>query len=326
MKQELKASPLLFRWESFLLLILIAVVIANSFLSPYFLDIDNIFDTTFNFTEKALIALPMIFIIILGEIDISVASIIALSSLFMGLFASLGGNTPLLVFTGITVGLLAGMVNGFLVSRFRIPSIAITIGTMSLFRGIAFVILGDQAFTKYPESFQYFGQGYIGDSPVPFELVVFIVFAVIFGLVLHKTTFGRKTFAIGNNPTTSLFSGINVRRTKLIIFSLTGLMCGLSSVLLTSRIGSTRPNIANGWELEIITTVVLGGVSISGGKGNIFGVVIAVFLLGFMRFGMSLLNIPGQFMSIVIGVLLITAILIPEMLRNFRKTRNSSVA
>lgn len=315
MTRNFKIASIVFRWEFFLSVVLVFIVILNSFLSPNFLDAENLFDTTFNFTEKALIALPMIMIIILGEIDISVASIIALSSVFMGLGSTSGVNTFGLIIIGLLTGLFAGALNGLLITRLCIPSIAVTIGTMSLYRGIPYIILGDQAFTKYPEKFSYFGQGYIGNSPVPFELILFIFFAIIFGFIIHKTTFGRKIYAIGNNSTTSKFSGLNVSRIRLIVFAITGLMAGFSAILLTSRIGSTRPNIASGWELEIITSVVLGGVSINGGKGNIGGVLLSIFLLGFMRFGMSLINIPGQVMSIVIGFLLIIAILVPEMLK-----------
>ncbi len=317
MIKDFKISSIVFRWEFFLSVVLVFIIILNSFLSPNFLDVENLFDTTFNFTEKALIALPMIMIIILGEIDISVASIIALSSVFMGLASLNGINTAGLIIIGLLTGLFAGALNGFLITKFCIPSIAVTIGTMSLFRGISYVILGDQAFTKYPENFSYFGQGYIGSTPIPFELILFIFFSIIFGFIIHKTTFGRKIYAIGNNSTTSKFSGLNVSRIRFIVFAITGVMSGLSAILLTSRIGSTRPNIASGWELEIITSVVLGGVSINGGKGNIGGVLISIFLLGFMRFGMALINIPGQVMNIVIGFLLIIAILVPETLKKF---------
>ena len=143
---------------------------------------------------------------------------------------------------------------------------------------------------------------------------MFIILAIIFGFILHKTTFGRKIYAIGNNANGAKFSGINVDNLRLIIFAITGLLSGLASILLTSRIGSTRPNIANGWELEIITIVVLGGVSIMGGKGNIFGVIISISLIGFLKYGMGLINVPGKVMNIVIGFLLIIAIMLPSLL------------
>jgi len=302
---------LLARWESILVLIFIVVIVFNSFASPYFLNPSNMLDTTFSFVEKGLIALPMTLGIIMGDIDISVAGIIALASLVMGALSTAGAGTGVLVAAGLGTGLAAGLMNGLLATRFGIPMIAVTIGGISLFRGIAYAALGDQAFTKYPDSFAFFGQGYVPGTHIPFELAVFAVCAVLFGLLLHRTTFGRRVFAIGNNATAARFSGVRVQKMRLIVSCLTGLMSGLAGILLTSRIGSTRPNIANGWELEVITTVVLGGVAITGGRGNIAGVIIGIFLLGFLKFGMGLINVPGNVQNIFSGVLLILAILLP---------------
>lgn len=308
------------KWEFLLVLIFIFVIILNSTLSPYFLNVDNILDTTFNFTEKAIIALTMMFIIICADIDLSVASIIAMASVFMGYASEVHGvQTSGLIMIAILTGIGAGFLNGIIITKLDIPAIGVTIGTMSLYRGIAYVILGDKAYTKYPKSFAYFGQGYIGSSPIPFEFIVFIFFAIIFSVLLHKTTFGRKVYAIGNNRIGAKFSGIKVDRIRLILFTLNGLLSGIAAILLTSRIGSTRPYIANGWELDIITTVVLGGVSISGGSGNVFGVIIAIFLLGFLRFGMGLLNVPGIEMNIITGFLLIIAIMFPNFLNNIKE-------
>ena len=320
--RKIPLSNIIWQWEIILLFIFILVIIINSNLSPYFLDYTNLMNTTFNFIEKAIIALPMMLVIICGDIDISVASIIALSSVFMGMASQAGVNTLGLVAIGLFTGSAAGFLNGFIITKFGIPAIAVTLGSMSLFRGIAYVILGDKAFTKYPISFDYFGQGYIGNTMVPFELVVFFMLVIIFGIILHRTTMGRKVFAIGNNSTAARFSGIPVNRIRLIIFTVTGLCSGLASVLLTSRIGSTRPNIASGWELEIITTVVLGGVAITGGNGNIFGVIISIFIIGFLKFGMGLINIPGKVMTIIIGLLLILAIMLPQLIERL-KPKNS---
>jgi len=315
---KLNIAEWLIRWETILFFIFILVIVINSRLSPYFLNYVNIMNTTFNFTEKAIIALPMIFVIICGDIDISVASIIALSSVFMGLASTFGVQTGGLILIGCGTGILAGLFNGIIITRLKVPAIAVTIGSMSLFRGIAYVILGDKAFTKYPSSFAFWGQGYLHNTRIPFQLLLFVILALIFGLILHKTTLGRKLYAIGNNPTAARFSGIPVHNIRLLNFILVGFCSGIASLLLTSRIGSTRPNIADGWELEIITTVVLGGVAISGGKGNLWGVIISIFLLGFLRFGMGLVNVPGKVMNIVSGFLLIIAILLPEFIRNIR--------
>jgi rhamnose transport system permease protein len=301
-------------WEFLLLCVAIAIFIANSFASPYFLNAWNLSDATFNFTEKAMIAFAMALLIIVGEIDLSVAAIIALASTAMGAAAQAGVGTAGLVGIGIGTGLACGAFNGALVAGLKLPSIVVTIGTMSLFRGISYIVLGDQAYGGYPESFAFFGQGYVF-WVISFEFVLFAVLAVIFGVVLHATSFGRRVFAIGNNEFAARFSGIPVERIKFTLFLLTGLMSGIAAVCLTSRLGSTRPSIAQGWELEIVTMVVLGGVSILGGAGSIAGVVIAAFVMGLVTFGLGLLNVPGIVMSIFIGLLLIITISLPIIIR-----------
>jgi len=313
------SSPLqrlLKSWEALLFAVAVAVFIANSFASPYFLDPWNLSDATFNFTEKAMIGFAMALLIISGEIDLSVASIIALASTAMGYAVQFGAGTPEIVAIGILVGLLCGAFNGLLVTRLGLPSIVVTIGTMSLFRGISYIVLGDQAYTGYPSDFAFFGQGYVW-WVFSFELVLFALLAVIYAIILHGTTFGRAVYATGNNPLAAQFSGIRVARVKFVLFLLTGLMSGIAAICLTSRLGSTRPSIAFGWELEIVTMVVLGGVNILGGSGTIAGVVIAAFVMGMVTFGFGLLNVPGIVMSIFIGLLLISVIALPILARKF---------
>lgn len=313
-------SSAIFSWEALLVVVAAAIFAINSFASPYFLDPYSLSDLTFNFTEKGLIAFAMALLIISGEIDLSVAAIIALASTMMGMAVQAGAGTPVLVLIGIVVGLGCGAFNGLLVTRLGLPSIVVTIGTMSLFRGIAFIILGDQAYKGYPESFAFFGQGYVW-WVVSFELVLFLIAAIVYWFVLHRTSFGRRVFAIGNNPVAAQFSGVRVGRTKFILFCLTGLMSGIAAVLITSRLGSTRPSIAQGYELEVITMVVLGGVSILGGAGSILGVVLAAFIMGLVTFGLGLLNVPGIVMSIFIGLLLIIVIALPIVWRRLRGGR-----
>jgi rhamnose transport system permease protein len=311
-----------FSWEMLLLLVAVAIFIVNSFASPYFLDPWSLSDATFNFTEKGLIAFAMALLIIAGEIDLSVAAIMALASTLMGLAAQLGFGTPGLVAIGIATGLACGAVNGWLVTGLRLPSIVVTIGTMSLFRGISFIILGDQAYKGYPESFAFFGQGYVW-WVVSFEFVAFLVCGAIYWFVLHRTSFGRRIFAIGNNPVAAQFSGVRVGRIKFVLFCLTGLMSGIAGICLTSRLGSTRPSIAQGYELEAITMVVLGGVNILGGSGSMAGVVIAGFIMGLVTFGLGLLNVPGIVMSIFVGLLLIVVIALPILYRMVRQGRGA---
>ncbi len=304
-------------WETLLFAVAVSIFIVNSFTSPYFLNAWNLSDMTFNFTEKAMIAFAMALLIIAGEIDLSVASIIALASTAMGAAVQVGIGTPGLVAIGLGVGLLCGAFNGVLVTRMGLPSIVVTIGTMSLFRGISYIVLGDQAYRGYPSDFAFFGQGYVF-WVISFELVLFALIAVIYFVILHKTNFGRAVYAIGNNPVGAEFSGIRVARVKFILFLLTGLMSGVAAICLTSRLASTRPSIAFGWELEIVTMVVLGGVSILGGSGLIPGVVIAAFVMGLVTFGLGLLNVPGIVMSIVIGALLIGVIALPRLWDKWR--------
>ena len=312
-----RGTAILQSWEALLVLVIVAIFAINSFASPYFLDPWNLSDATYNFTERAIIGFAMALLIIAGEIDLSVASIIAVASTAMGAAAAAGYGTPELVVVALVVGLLCGAFNGLLVAGLGLPSIVVTIGTMSLFRGIAYIVLGDKAYTTYPASLAFFGQGYVR-WVFTFEMVLFAIFAAIFAIVLHKTNFGRQIYVIGNNPTAALFSGIRVRRVKFILFLLTGIMSGVACVCLTSRLGSTRPSIAFGWELEVVTMVVLGGVNILGGSGTIVGVVLAAFVMGLVTFGLGLLNVPGIVMSIFIGLLLIVVIALPILYRRLR--------
>lgn len=318
-----RLRDVLLAWETILVVLLVTTILVNAKLSPYFLDIFNLSDATFNFSEKAIVALGMALLILVREIDLSVAAIIALASLAMGLAAGHGVGTPGLVAIGLAVGVACGAFNGYLVTGIGLPSIVVTIGTMSLFRGIAQVVLGDQALTQYPAGLQAIGQGYVIEwPPVPWSFALFLGLAGVFAFVLHLTATGRKLYAIGNNPRAALFSGIRVDRIRFRLFVLSGLLAGLAAVLLTGRIGSTRPNIALGWELEIVTMVVLGGVSIAGGSGTIPGVVLAVFVLGLTTFGMSLVNVPGIVINVVLGALLVASIAAPILIGRLVRSRS----
>ncbi len=300
-------------WEALLLALAIAIFVANSVASPYFLDVWNLSDATFNFTEKSIVALAMAFVVMAGEIDLSVGGIVALASTAMGEAASAGVGTPGLVAVGLGVGAGCGLFNGVLVARLGLPSIMATIGTMSLYRGLSYLALGDGVLKGYPADFGWFGQGYVA-GPVSFEFACFLALATVAGVALHRTVFGRAVRAIGNNAFAARFSGLRVERIRLVLFLLTGLASGLAAVMLTGRLGSTRPSIALGWELDVVTIVVLGGVSIQGGSGTVPGVVIAAFVMGLVTYGLGLLNVPGIIMSIVIGLMLIGTIALPILL------------
>jgi rhamnose transport system permease protein len=319
-REAVKLKSVLGRWETLLAFLLIVVFTVNSIVLPHFLDLYNLLDGTQNFSEKALIALPMALLIICREIDISVAGTLALSSVAMGLAMGAGFPPSTLVLVALAAGGACGLLNGVLVTRFGLPSIVVTIGTVSLFRGLASVVLGDKAFTGYPQLMADWGQGYFFGI-VPREFVVLLAFAALFAFVLHATSWGRRIFAIGNNPDAARFSGIAVDRYRLALFVLTGAMAGLAAFFLTGRIGSTRPNIATGWELEVITMVILGGVGIAGGAGTIGGVLLAILTLGVATYGMSLANIPGIYMTIVVGVLLLATIALPRLVRARRVSK-----
>jgi len=312
-----RATPPLPAWESALAVALLAVLALNSALSPYFLNAETLSDATWQFAEKGVIALPLALLVISGEIDISVAGIIALASVAMGLAAQAGCDTPVILAAALTTGALAGALNGFLVTVCGVSSIVATIGTMSLFRGGAYAILGDRAIKQYPESFAFFGQGYVVGL-VSCELLAFVAMALLCAVVLHFTIAGRRIYAIGANPMTARFSGIHTGRHRFALFVAVGMASAVAAILLTSRLGSTRPSIAQGWELEIVSMVILGGVAVDGGRGSIAGVVLAVLLMGFLSFGFGLLNIPGIVMSIFVGLLLIAVVAVPHLLSRWR--------
>jgi rhamnose transport system permease protein len=302
----------LMRWEVLLALVVLADFVLDARLSPYFLTVNTLSDASFNFTEKGLVALPMALLIIAGQIDISVAAIMALVSVAMGLSAESTSSVSVIVAVGLIVGAAAGALNGLLVTRFRVSAIVATIGTLSLYRGVAYGILGDRVLKHYPPAFEYFGQGYVLGA-MSFELLLFVIAALLCALYLHRTIFGRRIYAIGLNAIAAEMSGVRVDRYRFWLFVANGVGSALASVLLTSRLGSTRPSIAQGMELDIISMVILGGVAVTGGRGTIIGVVLAAVLTGLVIFGLGLINVPGIVMSLVMGALLITVVGVPQI-------------
>lgn len=311
-KKDFWFKKFFLQWEWMLVLLFILVNIINANLSSYYLDFNSLRDATMTFLDKAFIVFPMVFIMILRDIDISVASIVALASVIMAHLYSLGVPMEIAVLICLVVGAICGLINGLLIVKFKeLSAVIITLSTMIIYRGIAYIILEDQSAGSFPEWFGFLGWGYV--FGIPFILIAFVAFAVIFALVLHKTTFGRRVYAIGNNPTAARFSGVQVNKVKIIVFTLAGLMSAITALFLTSRMGSTRPNVALGYELDVIAMVVLGGISTAGGKGRMLGAIIAVFLIGFLRNGLGLINMPAQVLMIIIGLLLIIAVMIPNL-------------
>lgn len=313
------------RWEWMLVALILLDVFVNTRLSPFFLDARNLSRTSSDFMEIGLMMLPMVFIIVTGNIDLSVASNMGMSASFMGLLHNLGVNIWVAALAGLGLGTLGGFLNGYLVARVKLPALVVTLGTYAFFRGIAYGFLGDQAARGYPKTFTYFGQGKVFGTLIPFSVALFLVLAIIFGLVLHRTTFGRYLYSIGNNENATLYSGVPVAKVKFIIYTLSGFMAALAGLILAARFGSTRPDIGTGLELSVITAVVLGGVDINGGRGTMPGAVISLLLIGLMRFGMGLLNIQGQVQGIVIGLLLILSILLPSVGRQLSSVRSTKL-
>jgi rhamnose transport system permease protein len=297
------------QWEWLLVLIFIAVNIVNSTLSPYYFTADTFLQTPMSFLDMAFIVLPMTMVIILGNIDISVGSTVALSAVVMAVSFHAGVPMVLAVVICLLVASACGFVNGILMTRFKeLSSVIVTLATMIIFRGIAYVILTDQASGNFPQWYSSLGWASVGG--VPIIVIVFAVCAVVFGLLLHKTSFGRRIYGMGNNLTASRYSGVKTDSIILIVSVLTGLMSGFTALFLTSRMGSTRPNVAQGYELQVIAMVVLGGVSTSGGKGRIAGPLLAIFIIGFLNYGLGLVNIQAQVLLIIVGLLLILSVLV----------------
>jgi rhamnose transport system permease protein len=297
------------QWEWLLVLIFVFVNVINSALSPYYLDIGSLIGSTNSFLDMSFLVLPMTFILILGQIDISVASIVALSAVIMATSFNAGLSMPLAMLICLAVATLCGFINGLVLIKFKeLPAMIVTLATLTIYRGIAYVILEDKASGGFPEWFSFLGWGSVG--PFPFILIVFAICALAFGLLLHKTSFGRKVFAIGSNATAARYSGIKTDYVMLVVFSLAGLMAGFTAIFLTSRMGSTRPNVASGYELSVIAMVVLGGVSTAGGSGRMAGPVLSVFIIGYLTYGLGLVNIKANVLLIIIGSLLILSVLV----------------
>jgi rhamnose transport system permease protein len=302
----------LLRWETALVVLLIAVGLVGEQTSPGFLTGTNLFYLGLDVGEIALMALPLTMIIIAGEIDLSIASILGLTSALLGWLWNAGWPLELILPTVLVAGALAGALNGFLVTRLGLPSLAVTIGTLALYRGLAFVTLGDQAVADFPASYTRYGTTPIPGTEVPYPMALFAVLAVVFAVVLHATPFGRSVFAIGANQEAAFFSGIRVRRTKFILYVLSGAMSGLAGIVYTLRFASARADNGAGLELAVVAAVLLGGVSIFGGKGTLGGVVAAVFLLGGIRSALILNDVSNDILNVVTGLLLIGSVIAPN--------------
>jgi len=262
-----------------------------------------------------LIALPMTMVIVTGEIDLSVASVVGLSSVLVGvLHHDAGLSIPVAGLVALLVGVVCGLFNGFLVAHVGLPSLAVTIGTLALYRGLAVGILGTTAVTDFPLKWTNLAQGGFMTGRVPYVLVPIVVLVVVFGVLLHFTSFGRGLYDIGLNSEAAHFTGVDVARTKLVTFVLTGAVSALAGIDYTLRYGSARGDNATGLELQVIAAVLLGGVSIFGGRGALPGVLGGVLLIGVLSSALRLENVTVNVINVIIGLLLVLSVVSPRFL------------
>jgi rhamnose transport system permease protein len=308
------AGRLVLRWETLLVIAIVGVGVWSARLSPFFLERANLLDLLTPYVFIGLMALGLTFVVIAGEIDISVASTLAVSVVCFARLYDAGVELWLAVLAGLALATALGFVNGVLVGVLNLPSLAITLGTLAAYQGLAFVVLPGEGVAEFPESYTRFGGGYWGVE-LPIALLVLAAFAVALGLLLHATRFGRYLFAIGSNREAARFSGVPVVRVRVMAFMLSGLMAGVAGVTYVGYFGSARADAAQGSLLDVVTAVVLGGVSIFGGIGSITGVALALILVAELRNGMQLANLGGDTQNIVIGVLLLAAIVAGNLIR-----------
>ncbi|PVG81944.1 ATPase [Nocardioides gansuensis] len=265
-------------------------------------------------TPILLIALPMTMVIVTGEIDLSVASVVGLSTVLVGILHAGGLSIPVAAVLALLAGAACGALNGFLVAYVGLPSLAVTIGTLALYRGLAVGLLGTKAITEFPDRWTDLATAKIGDTGIPLVMVLVAILAIAFGLLLHFTSFGRGVFDIGLNSEAARFTGVDVARTKLILFTLSGVVSALAGIYYVLRFGSARGDNATGLELQVIAAVLLGGVSIFGGRGRLHGVVAGVLLIGVVGSALRLEGITVNVINIIIGLLLVASVMSPSVL------------
>ncbi|TCO47899.1 rhamnose transport system permease protein [Kribbella antiqua] len=268
----------------------------------------------------ALVALPMTLVIVTGEIDLSVASTLGLSSAVMGYLWNANQPIETIIPLCLLLGAVLGAVNGFFVTVLGLPSLAVTIGTLALYRGLAFVVLGDSAVADFPTVYTDWVTGSIGGTPIPNVLIIIVVLAIVFGVILHATPIGRAVFAVGASEQAARFAGVRPGRVKFWLYVASGLISGLAGVLWTLRYSSARADNGAGLELAVVAAVLLGGVSIFGGKGALPGVIAGVVLLGSLQNALRLSDVSNEALNVVTGVLLIASVLGPNLVNRLRRT------
>ena len=300
---------LLFTREMAIIALLAVVVITASVMVPKFATPVTMGYLLFDITPILFIALAMAPVMITGDIDLSVGSMVGLSGVTLGLCSQAGLSIPVAALAALAVGALGGLVNGLLVTRIGLPALAVTIGTLALYRGIAVGLLGTTAITQFDKSWTTLVKSRIGTTGIPMVMIVFVVLLVAFSIVLHYTPFGRGVFAIGLSKDAAVFSGVKADRTRLVLFVVSGLMAALAGIYYVLYYTSARGDNATGMELQVIAAVVLGGVSVFGGRGALHGVVAGVLLIGVLSKALQLVNITSDVVSIITGVLLVGSVI-----------------
>jgi rhamnose transport system permease protein len=313
----------LLRWDSALVVALVAVVILGTSISGQFTNSYNLFTTSTNIGDLAIMALPMTLIVITGEIDLSVASILALSAELMGDLWLHHWSMPLIIVVCLLMGTVAGTINGLLVTRVGLPSLAVTIGTLTLYRGLANVILGPMSVSNFPTGLTNVGiDGFLGIPSISWSVAIFAILAIATGVMLRMSPLGRSLYAIGLNQEAAFHAGIRVKRIKLSLFVLSGFVCAAVGMLYAFELSSAAENIGIGFELQVITIVLLGGVSIFGGKGGILGVVLAALIYALLRSALLLTpSFNENDFQVVSGGLLILSVLVPNLAEFGRRGR-----
>jgi rhamnose transport system permease protein len=303
------------RWETGLAVVVILILVIGSASSPNFLTGNNLFNLGLSNGEIAIMTLPMTMIVISGEIDLSVASILGMASALLGFLWARGWPMPAIFVTIAAVGIAAGAVNGLLVTRLRLPSLAVTIGTLALYRGIATILLGPNTVSNFPTAYTNLGVDAVPftGNDMTYSTLIFIVLAIIFGVVLHATPLGRSIYAMGASQEAAQFAGIRVKRIKTILFMVSGFICSLAGVLWTFRLSTAVQNNGLGLELSVVAIVLLAGVSIFGGKGSVAGVVLAVLAFAGIQNALLLTNFNQEATGIVTGALLLASVFLPTV-------------
>jgi rhamnose transport system permease protein len=309
------------RWELALLALLGGTIAYGADVSPYFLHSTNLFFICLNVGEVAIMALPLTLIVITGEIDLSVASTLGLSGVLMAELFKHGWPIWPAMLLAVVLGGVLGAFNGLLVTRIGLPSLAVTIGTLTLYRGIAQGVLPTDTIGGFPTGLASIGVVPIPHTHIPYSIAFFLFLAVIFAVVLHATPLGRAIFAIGAGQEAAFFAGIRVKRIKFWLFVLSGALSGFAGVLWTLRFASARYDAGVGAELIVVTIVLLGGVSIFGGRGTIGGVIVAAAVLGCLQTALTADLIPAQDQNIVVGTLLVASVIVPNAGGLYRRAR-----